>query len=80
MTTPTAELIARQAARMVRLRHVHGAVLAVDQTALQEPRVAAAGDLAPESRFCAASTTKLVVTIAVIRLVERGEIGLDDPM
>ena len=80
MTTPTAELIARQAARMVRLRHVHGAVLAVDQTAMQEPRVAAAGDLAPDSRFCAASTTKLVVTIVVMRLVERGVIGLDDPM
>ena len=80
MTTLSAERIEGQAARMVRSRHVHGAVLAVDHPALPKPHVAAAGDLAAGSRFCAASTTKLVVTIVVMRLVERGVIALDDPM
>ncbi len=39
-----------------------------------------AGDPAPDSRFCAASTTKLIVTIVTMRLVEAGRLSLDDPM
>jgi len=76
----TAELIDSQAARICRSRHVHGAIIAVDQPSAQVHHVAAAGDLAPGSQFCAASTTKLVVTIVVMRLVDRGAIALDDAM
>jgi len=80
MAQLTTALIEAQAGRMVRSRHVHGAVLAVDHRAAQGPHVAAAGDLAPGSQFCAASTTKLIVTIVTMRLVEAGRIALDDPM
>ncbi len=65
---------------MCRSRHVHGAILAVDHPATQTQHVAAAGDLAPDSQICAASTTKLIVTIVTMRLVEAGRIALDDPM
>jgi CubicO group peptidase (beta-lactamase class C family) len=57
---------------MCRSRHVHGAMLAVDHPASGAQHVAAAGDLAPESQFFAASTTKLIVTIVTMRLVEAG--------
>ena len=80
MTKLTAGLIDAQPGRMCRSRHVHGATLAVDHPASRIQHVAAAGDLAPGSQFCAASTTKLIVTIVTMRLVERGEIALDDPM
>lgn len=76
----TAEFVDGQASRMCRSRHVHGAVLAVDQPAEPGLHVAAARDLAPDSRFCAASTTKLIVTIVTMRLVEAGRLSLDDPM
>ena len=39
---------------------------------------AAGGDLQAENRFFAASVTKLIVTIMVMRLVEQGRMALDD--
>ena len=76
----TKALIEQQAERMCRSRHVHGAVIAADHPATQAHHVAAAGDLTPDCRFCAASTTKLIVTIVTMRLVEAGRVALDDPM
>ena len=76
----TPDFVDGQAVRMCRSRHVHGAVLAVDHPAEPGLQVAAAGDLAPDARFCAASTTKLIVTIVTMRLVEAGRLSLDDPM
>lgn len=80
MTKLTTTLIQAQAQKMAGSRHVQGAVLAVDHADAQGPYVAAAGDLAPDSPFCAASTTKLIVTTVTMRLVEAGRIRLDDPM
>ncbi|MCC6007760.1 MAG: beta-lactamase family protein [Rhodobacteraceae bacterium] len=68
------------AARMCRSRHVHGAVIAIAGPDPAPARVAAGGNLRPESLFFAASTTKLLVTIAVMRLIEAGRIALDDPI
>ena len=80
MAKLTTALVEAQARRMVGSRHVHGAVLAVDHHAAPGPHIAAAGDLAPGSQFCAASNTKLIVTIVIMRLVDAGRIALDDPM
>lgn len=80
MAPPSAEQIDAQAQRMCRSRHVHGAVLAVHHAPGAESLIAAAGNLHADSQFFAASVTKLIVTIVVIRLVEQGRIALDDPM
>ncbi|WP_209428097.1 serine hydrolase domain-containing protein [Pararhodobacter sp. SW119] len=80
MTNLTVDLVQAQAGRMCRSRHVYGAVLAVHHAPENARCVAAAGDLRPESRFFAASVTKLVITIVVMRMVERGQLALDDPM
>lgn len=80
MTQLTTDLIDAQVRQMCRSRHVPGAVLAVHHAPSQTSVVAAAGKLRPEDRFFAASVTKLIVTIVVMRLVEQGRIGLDDPM
>jgi len=77
---PSTEQIEAQVQKMCRSRHVHGAVLAVHHAPSGESLVAAAGNLRPDSRFFAASVTKLIVTMVVMRLVEQGRIALDDPM
>jgi len=80
MTKLTRNLIEDEARRMCRSRHVHGAILAVDHPAGGFRHVAAAGDLTPEVQFCAASTTKLIVTIVTMQLVAEGRLSLDDRM
>ena len=80
MTRLTSDLVDAQAKRMCRSRHVHGCVLAVHHPPSGEQFVSASGNLRPESRFFAASVTKLIVTIVVMRMVERAQLALDDPM
>lgn len=80
MTGLSELLIAEQARRMCRSRHVHGAVMAVDHPASGFHHVAAGGELTPEAQFCAASTTKLIVTIVTMQLVDAGRLTLDDRM
>jgi len=80
MAKLAAELIEAQVAQMARSRHVHGAVLAVHHAPSGAQFVSAAGNLRPESHFFAASVTKLIVTTVVMRLVDRGDFSLDDPM
>lgn len=76
----TIERIESTTRRMCRSRHVHGVVFAVHHESSGERFVSAAGNLLPHSRFLAASVTKLIVTIVVMRLVEQGRMALDDPM
>lgn len=78
MTRLTGALVEEQARRMCRSRHVHGTIIAVDHPASGFRRVAAAGDLRPGAQFCAASTTKLIVTIVTMQLVAEGRLSLDD--
>lgn len=80
MTKLTSELVEAQATWMGRSRHVHGVVLAVHHAPSRAQFVAASGNLRPECRFFAASVTKLIVTIIVMRMVERRQLVLDDPM
>ena len=80
MVKLTEEYIAEQARRMCRSRHVHGAIIAVDHPASAFHHVAAVGDLWPGAQFCAASTTKLIVTIVTMQLVAEGRIALEDRM
>jgi len=80
MTKLTSDLVEAQVARMCRSRHVHGAVLAVHHAPSGARFVSASGNLSPENRFFAASVTKLIVTIILMRMVERGQLALDDPM
>lgn len=80
MAKLTKEFIAEQTRRMCRSHHVHGAIMAVDHPASGFRHVTASGDLAPEMQFCAASTTKLIVTIVTMQLVAGGRIALDDRM
>lgn len=65
---------------MAASRNVHGAVLGVHHAATGLDHVAASGNLRPDSRFFAASVTKMIVTIVVMRLVGQGRLALDDPM
>lgn len=80
MTGLTGTLIADQTRRMCRTRHVHGAIMTVDHPASGFRHVAASGDLALDMQFCAASTTKLIVTITTMQLVAEGRLSLDDRM
>ena len=80
MADLTQALIAEQTRRMCRSRHVHGAIMAVDHPAIGFRHVAASGDLAPGMQFCAASTTKLIVTVVTMQLVAEGHLALDDSM
>lgn len=80
MTKLTADIVEEQVFSIWRSKHIHGAVLAVCHKPSGARFVSAAGNLQVASRFFAASVTKLVVTIVVMRLVERGQIALDDPM
>ena len=80
MTRLTGALVEEQARRMCRSRHVHGAIIAVDHPASGFRHVAASGDLALDMQFCAASTTKLVVTIVTMQLVAEGRLALEDRM
>ncbi|MCC6007516.1 MAG: beta-lactamase family protein, partial [Rhodobacteraceae bacterium] len=80
MAKLTQALIAEQTRRMCRARHVHGAIMAVDHPASGFRHAAAAGDLAADMQFCAASTTKLIVTIITMQLVAEGRLALDGRM
>lgn len=80
MARLTTDLIESTVRRMCRSRHVHGAVFAVRHGPSGESFVSASGNLQPDSQFFAASVTKLIVTILVMRLVEQGRMTLDDPM
>ncbi len=80
MAKLTEALVTEQARRMCGSRHVHGAILAVDHPASGFGHVAASGDLTAKMQFCAASTTKLIVTITTMQLVAQGRLSLDDRM
>ena len=80
MTKLSRNFIEDQTRRMCRARHVHGAIMAVDNPAARFQHVAASGDLAPDMQFCAASTTKLIVTIVTMQLVAEGRLSLDQRM
>lgn len=80
MANLVANLVNTNATSMCRSRHVYGGVLAVYHAPSGTQFVASAGELQPESRFFAASATKLIVTIVVMRMVEQHRFSLDDPM
>lgn len=71
--------LAAVVARAVKHRRVFGAVIAVQGAADAEGTVAAAGELAADTPYFIASTTKLYVAALVFALEDRGQLALDDP-
>ncbi len=75
---PARELLERIVRDTASKRHVHGFVLHARKD--DWLHTAAAGNLAPDSRFFAASVTKLFVTTTLLKLEEQKKLTLDDPM
>jgi CubicO group peptidase (beta-lactamase class C family) len=59
-------------------RDIGGVVVRVEQADGSFAWTGSAGDLAPDSPFFIASTTKLVTTAIVLQLAEQGRLALDD--